>query len=984
MADRARCDLPYGHFGRGIYCLADHCWHFERAPTSSPTTHLLEEPRVLSGALNLPVDTNHGAVQRAPPSKRHKLQLKALADFSPTLRPAVHLLSPLLRVSEAVQDALRAHDPLKGRQLALGEIQSYSRHRPIPVVAYVTGITGCKLCINQVQKQKRGWDADHRSWLEVPTLHGEQITWSSQGGPIQQIQIASNFRPGAALLAVRLLTRTTIIRAVHVKTPSEEARGSGISINILYNVEVAQTGGYAHVDVAFNPWFPQQVALIDIAGKWSVLEFSARDMSSISRRWSERAQKMASESGLSSSDGWARVAWVLNPGTLAVCTRETLTLFSIADEDPNVIEQVELGLSGVVPWVLDFLVPPGLIDHLCVLTSTHILVYSLDETTAPKRMANVKFRIRHYRNPEDLSLRLSAWVEDDPKGKAKSRSCNMVEPLIQIDIGVLLYSRRPGPTACYRFTLSDARSTVTVHHMDAPLSRPTTSGDGPDSIVAIEIERIAIAHKPGEQAHNRQFRDARFFSALVAREDLGVYQTLFCTGIDAAPPPFAWTAKLATSSFRLSRSQFVIDDSSLDVEASTLQRFEPSARRLRPAKLRPEPSQRTINLEQVADLLQSPIGSTELFADVLSTIAAKLEQPHMDNAASMRTLYSFTHAELDVGDMEQCATAFASLLRISSGQREGSPGFTHDTDEYGQRLTLARIETPPSLGLENLHLDADLSSIYDSTLAMWTTPLPQSIPGRIRVAKANLCARVAAQVALSSHTLGIESPPEIQESLEHTQGQSQSQSQSLYRRENSQAPDQQLEGYTGIASSQLESSQPFPSSALPTPSQTPSVTTGSSYPSVYTAPEPHRLSKYTTFSKPPPPLLPRSLQNVLSHWKEDQDINDYDWMSTSRRIAHQNEDADDEMTEAERRRAQRRAERHLRRQRKEAAASQAQQIASSQAPVVLSASQPTGLRVGSQAPGPGLKAAAASQVEAGRFGGRPALAGGKKRRRQGF
>lgn len=419
MADRARCDLPYGHFGRGTYSLDDHSWHFERALTFASTTQTLGEPIVLSEPSHLSEDADHEADRGGPPSTRYKQQIKTLADCNPDLRPAVDILSPLLRISEAAQSALRRHDPLKGRQIAFGDIQSYSQHRPIPVAAYVAGKTGCDLCINQMQTQKRGWDNDRRSWLEVPTLHGQKAMWPSQGGPIQQVQFASNLRPGAELLAVRLLTRTTIVSALQVKTPSEEASGSGISLDTLYNVNIQQTGGHAHVDVSFNPWFYQQVAIVDVIGRWTVLEFSARNMGHIARKWSGRARQKSSEPDSFISDSWARIAWVLNSGTLAVCTRVSLTLFSVVNDDPIMIEQVELGLSGAVPWVLDFSVLPGLKDHVCVLTSTHILIYSLTDKTRFQPMASVRFRIRHYKNPEDLSLRVAVWEADDQEGTAK-------------------------------------------------------------------------------------------------------------------------------------------------------------------------------------------------------------------------------------------------------------------------------------------------------------------------------------------------------------------------------------------------------------------------------------------------------------------------------------------------------------------------------------------------------------------------------------
>lgn len=501
--------------------------------------------------------------------------------------------------------------------------------------------------------------------------------------------------------------------------------------------------------------------------------------------------------------------------------------------------------------------------------------------------------------------------------------------------------------------------------------------------MCLGLYRVELASKSLTRLSDHPLGGARFFSALVNREGMGTYQTLFCIGSDGKMPPLAWEAKLATSSFKLSRHDFVVDDSSLEFEEATVLRGEPSSRRSRRAKLQDFPSAGVIDLKRVAAHLQSPSEEREPFADVLATVKTELERLDLYTTSPMRTLYQFADTELDVRDVEDCSAAFEQLSAVAQeSQTKRSSDTPADMDEQAHYLTLAPVELPSSLGLEHLQLDDDLSTVYDRTIAAWITPLSDSVPGRIRLARARLCGLVAAQLVLASRSIRVEDPPEAEPSQEQTQTQTQSQVSGF-----------QPGGHGGFALSQLDSSQPFPSSALPTPSQTPSITTASSRPSSFAAPELNRLSKYTTFSKPPPPALPRSLNNVLSHWNVGEDVKDYDWMSTSRKLTQQDEDADNDMTEADRRRAQRRAERHMRRQRKEAAASQALQIASSQAPEIFSASQPAGRRIESQPSGKpassqftglGTGAAAASQVEAGRFGGRPAAPTGKKRRRQGF
>lgn len=555
-----------------------------------------------------------------------------------------------------------------------------------------------------------------------------------------------------------------------------------------------------------------------------------------------------------------------------------------------------------------------------------------------------------------------------------------------LGVGVLVYSNRPVKTSIYRFKLSEAYCSVTADSIDLQLLMGSAVGNRVNKIAGIQLQRVEMAQRPTTKASRLPFKSTHFFSALIMSEDLGACQALLCIGHDTTIPPLAWVMKLPSSSFKVSRRNFVAEDSPLDLDRSVRQRVEPSARRSRQAGRQDSSYGRNINVEQVTNILQSPVEDAESFADVLSSIESELRRSDLDASNPMRTLYSFAQAALNIGDIEECSAALGQLSDVQSGQAVATSGPLLEADEHGQHWTLASLAIPPFLGLGDLSLHTDLASVYDRILTLWITSLPESIPGRVRLARAKLCGLVAAQLVLASQSLRIEELPDSQPSHELTQPDTQS--QDPYGQRSQQPGD-----YRRFALSQLDSSQAFQSSALPTPSQTPSITTASSRPSTFAAPELNRLSKYISFDKPAPPALPRSLNNVLSHWKVGEDINKYDWMSTSRSIAQHDEEADDEMTETERRRARRRAERHMRRQRKEAAASQAQQLASSQAPEIFSASQPMGLRIESQPSGMpassqmagfGTGAAAASQVEAGRFGGRPAVAAGKKRRRQGF
>ena len=143
-----------------------------------------------------------------------------------------------------------------------------------------------------------------------------------------------------------------------------------------------------------------------------------------------------------------------------------------------------------------------------------------------------------------------------------------------------------------------------------------------------------------------------------------------------------------------------------------------------------------------------------------------------------------------------------------------------------------------------------------------------------------------------------------------------------------------------LLSSQLQSSFPTPS-----PTASPSLTTAtslSSHPSTLASNEFQRLQRYTTFSseKITPAPLPRNLANKLAHWSEGGNPDEYDWLTTQRKQEKEAEEHDEDLGPKERARLKKRAERHLRKQRRETEKAQFMNVASSQAPEILSASQP--------------------------------------------
>ncbi|KAH0309003.1 hypothetical protein KCU71_g8544, partial [Aureobasidium melanogenum] len=175
----------------------------------------------------------------------------------------------------------------------------------------------------------------------------------------------------------------------------------------------------------------------------------------------------------------------------------------------------------------------------------------------------------------------------------------------------------------------------------------------------------------------------------------------------------------------------------------------------------------------------------------------------------------------------------------------------------------------------------------------------------------------------------------------------------------------------------------------------------SSHPSTLVSSEFARLRRYTTFSseKPTPAPLPKGLTNTLAHWTLGGNPDEYDWLAVQRKQEKKAEEEDEDLTPKERARLKRRAEKMLLKQRREMQKASAMDLASSQVPGIVSASQPAFATPSrSEAPNVPQSARAASQgtqllassqahpnmftsqVQPGRFGGKPA----KKKRKVGF
>ena len=416
MDDPTSYDLPYGHFGQADYDPDTREWSFERIAQSHHALAIFGEPRVTS----IPAVTTHATAgeittaRQEPASRRHAKQIKDLWKVMAVAQPASQLLPPLLTVSEAVESAVAQYDPLKGPLLAIGTIPSEGSHGTTRVIAHATGSTSSDVRIAEIRMQKRGWSDSKDAWLEVPVVHGEEAVWKGEGAPILSITFAKAREGVDAFMAVRLPTRTLIFRPALRKLPCKG--DSRLDPNLVAIIKMEAPGGMSHADVAFNPWFPRQVALVDQAGVWNVWEMSGKLGTPLQRVASGKlmGDEESKPSSSTLNDGWARILWVAALDVVAMCNRNMLAVVHAVGVAATTEQTCTLrfGTDHMPESLADLMVLPSRPECLLLASTTSVSIYKVrKEQDRTAHTLEAVLRLRHFRSPEDVTLNLYCFSD---------------------------------------------------------------------------------------------------------------------------------------------------------------------------------------------------------------------------------------------------------------------------------------------------------------------------------------------------------------------------------------------------------------------------------------------------------------------------------------------------------------------------------------------------------------------------------------------
>lgn len=340
------------------------------------------------------------------------------------------------RLSHVISTATEVCDPRVSSLFDLGnaaDVDNDASGRVVPIAVIATGECGDCISFRKIEEDAVELRKEEPLWMRVPSVgEAEATEWSRFGAPVRQICFARAVEAKPTWMAARLPQSTTIFRPLYHRTPVAMhvdhdgdlrspicTRNSRLDANPLVEISASQTGGFAHADITFNPWYQKQIAIVDERGNWSIWEISGRQRQ-IKGNWAADCVRTGSLPWLDFGDnrdlhhqprhdGWAAIEWVGDVNSFIVADRRCVILYRM--EGGQVLPySVELRFERESEWILDVKRSSYNVSHIFILTTSRIFWFDVAPSAGggdgrPPLYPRLSWR--HFRDPEDTTLRLS-------------------------------------------------------------------------------------------------------------------------------------------------------------------------------------------------------------------------------------------------------------------------------------------------------------------------------------------------------------------------------------------------------------------------------------------------------------------------------------------------------------------------------------------------------------------------------------------------
>ncbi|KAI3066184.1 hypothetical protein CBS147343_7327 [Aspergillus niger] len=898
--------LQYGHLGKPTYNSEAHTWVFSR--TLAPSSCIS-----YSGVTKVTVQSPLTALQSSSIENK---------GFLPRVYPELAACWPLVD-NETVSHAITSCDicnPSVSTLFDLGYAvdleNNDSGSRVIPIAVIASGECGNTISFRKIEDDVVELRRKTTSWARVPAIgQTETVEWSAGGAPVRQICFARTVEDNATWMAARLPRSTTIFRPQYHRTPvpviglhgsdhvfPHRSLKSRLDANPLVEISIEQTGGFAHADVTFNPWYQKQLAIVDERGNWSVWELSGRHRRN-KGNWAAVSVNSGSLPWLDLGDGqdiddhprhdgWAAIEWVGDVNSFIVSDRRCPMLYRMESGEVYPYT-IELGLKRRSEWILDIKRSSANVSHVFILTTTRI--FWLDLTSCPEPSSATdndsrppllpRLSWRHFRDPEDTTLRLTPL-------------------LVREDFYLVLYSRLNNVALTLQCPSSsldqtDAMSIPDPYIMEIPVSFSDTEGSRHSSSMQLTtLVFKEITHLPssvGKQYYDSHVRLIKLFaldSGLTVRESIYIRPSRDDSEDDDSAARDVLRVKKRHQGVQRVQSayfedQFVVEDYEESMLGSgMLTTADPGMPSITPLAIP-----------------QWTLDYTHVYAVATGRLTLS---PREDDPGKQNFGRSFQEAIQELGEMASGAGVSNDQTCRTGLEALGSSPLLDDIENDSRSLKKFLSSDHPALldwktdrqlsdhsspiFVQSADLTYDISrlelpAIYDLLSDDWLAGLRHDIPGRTRITKEKTIRGVAADLILAQIRIRVQTLSGVDESDDSRRISSRDNQSSSFS-SSSMVPVHDLFDVSSSISAKRASRRSIwtGNGNLDDPGSgaTPGSTLGrgelESESQWDMEPTYASLSTYTTFSRER--NMPRKVASMLGHWLPGADPAGYNWQRT--------------------------------------------------------------------------------------------------------
>ncbi|DAA73662.1 TPA_exp: Uncharacterized protein A8136_4096 [Trichophyton benhamiae CBS 112371] len=892
MADHWKNEVSLGHLGRATYVGELQEWRFSRAPNQGFVFKLAGEANIISHGTN--PDLSREPRNANAVTKRTE---QMLLNLYPEL---THGLSNMVleeATSRAITSASSRFEPSSHECLAFGDIELMTDDRitcqTIPIMVFSTGGQSSSLALCPGGCSRNTLFPSAASNID----DDQSVWWNVPGGPVKQ----------------------------------------------------------------------RQIAVIDCAGNWSVWDLQRRQQRKAGW-YAERGPNGSirlpeyekSSKPIDHYDGWGAILWVCTIHQLLVCDRRNVYICRM-DVRPPEQEELSLGLELHSEWVLDALRSPKTPSHVFILTTLRIFWVHVPPPDGSRvsqsdnsHAASILLSWRHFRDPEDISLRLTPIsVETDLFIMIHSR-LNLLATTVQA-----LSSDDPS----YPVSIGDTR----ILHLPKVKSEHTACGMKTShntvnfSSISFQDNRNPDSYldddstdSPKSVAFIGQLMDGRLveciYLATVPNQEIS--PDIIPISVGRKKRPAKYHAKLADE------SDFVVQDGEKSLLIPMCLPNKPtkagSSMAVLPTYETREHWQQQYSLAtsilehmKIANFTESE--NTTSFGDWLNALKGQTAEliPALTSCSTSLLLSEAVPSSFSVDEAENIAKAFDQfILEFADSADCMLPGFQLRILQLPSTLTSKFSMIEP-----NTWNDYSLMELYDTMICLWLAPLPDGIPNRLRALKEQTIREVISELCIASIRLSRWGAEEAEDGKEAG-------SSSLVKPEAHSVSEfkGQLTQWSG---GDVSSSPP----------RTRGLNDNQTGPMLAS------LARYTTIHCQRP--ISQKTINTATHWVNGSDPSQYDWQATV--SLHDNSQSENDNNFKRRKRKERRPS---------SSAAQSQRSVSADIPIT----RPWGSQPETNAFSSGIGSSQVSeggftmtQGEQGVFGRRkPLLKSKKKKRVAGF